>query len=78
MSDLFGDSAPAAPKQRIELKLQPPRVDPDLEIPPAFGTPAWDRCRCGGWASLYFPLVGGLRRCQRCARAEGRMSEDRR
>jgi len=74
MSDLFGDLAPVAPKPRIKPE-HAPRTEAEREIPPAFGTPAWDRCRCGGRATLHFPLAGGLRRCMHCARAEGRMSE---
>lgn len=70
MSDLFGTATPVAPT---------PIAEPNRpERGPAFGTPAWDRCRCGAWATFHFPLVGGLRLCLRCARAEGRMSEDRR
>lgn len=76
MSDLFGTAAPA--KAKIKVELPQNRAAGEPERGPAFGTPAWDRCRCGAWATFHFPLVGGLRRCLRCARAEGRISEDRR
>ena len=85
MSDLFGTgrdaggpdrrSKPAEAKTKVELP--PNRTQGEVERGPAFGTPAWDHCKCGGWATLYFPNAGGIRRCQRCARAEGRMPEDR-
>lgn len=58
--DLFGDPAPAAKPAARPLEA------------PRFGTPEWDRCPCGRWATLHFPNLGGLRRCMRCAIAQGR------
>jgi hypothetical protein len=82
MTDLFGARplAPAARKPKPKVETPPPsKPQAAPERGPAFGTPAWDRCPCGGWAPFHFPSAGGLRSCLRCAVAEGRLhSEERR
>ena len=79
MVDLFGlpDPTPTArkPKPVARPAVAAPAPVADAERPetgPRFGTPEWDRCKCGGWATLHFPNAGGVRRCLRHAIAEGR------
>ncbi len=81
MADLFGlpDSLPTARKPKpaarpaaaSPIACAPADGPAEPEIGPRFGTPEWDRCKCGRWASLHFPFLGGIRRCNACAKAEG-------
>jgi hypothetical protein len=76
MKDLFSNNRHGGRPGRIKVPLTtPPASTPTpQEKAPTFGTPAWDRCRCGRRAFLHFPNAGGIRRCIACAQAEGRFT----
>ncbi len=75
MTDLFGNGKHGGRPGRTPPPA-PNSAQPDEQTPPepraVFGTPSWDRCRCGKSATLHFPKAGGIRLCLRCAEAQGR------